>query len=855
MKIPCTTLSKKRLIVSLLTLMIISVFLRTAETSAHLAQPEDTQPNFVGVAQTSPDGSATIISQETRLDSAYFAETGNLTGIEVTPGGLNLAAGEAEGHYTSGVIQSPLGFTTDIVPLWAVDLPEGTSLRLETRLSANGGESWSEWLENPEAFYPVRDNLHSGNLIWASGDQIALQFRVVLTSNAAGVSPVLRAVTLVFNDTSQGPTDAEIAGQMARISGTDSVCPVQKPAVVSRTEWGCPDGQHSPRRPPTYAPVTHIIIHQTETPNNTHPYQDWAGWVRSVWNYHANVLWWGDVGYNYLIDPNGTIYEGRAGGDDVVGIHDTHNAGSMAIGFIGCYGDCDDPRLSSAEPTQAMLDSAIHLMAWKLQQAEIDPLSQAPYDGLNDVPVIAGGRDVTWTSSPGAKLYDQLPDIRTKVAEKANCSAPPDELPACQITRVVFDRESYTINQTMNVTVSLADHQGTPLIGANVDATVTRRAVETQASTGLGFIDRAGDYDGVYSNTELPGVYDFTFRASDPTGERFAPCTATTSVPVDDPNSAPTPTLTPTATTTAEPPITPTATPTATVEPTGTTLKFTPENLQLPVCNSQGSMTVDLENVADMGAMQLEINYDPAVIQIIDADDTRAGVQVTIDDVFSGGFVAQNTVDTANGRISVATTLLSGNKIDGNTGLITIDWRPLAVGNSSITFGDVILASTDGTRIDFTPRSGTVEVTGCSGISGVLALQGRTNHSGILVTNSAGQQTQSQADGTFVISGGGLLRFEYPGFLSAQADVQTVQGVVSTDGTGFQPTNLGEITLLAGDVNSDNVIDILDLAYIATHFDDADPLADLNADGKVSIVDLALAARNYQQTGPLTAWR
>ena len=53
-----------------------------------------------------------------------------------------------------------------------------------------------------------------------------------------------------------------------------------------------------------YQPVTHIIIHQTETPNNVGPYQDWAGWVRSVWNYHANVLRWGDVGYNYLVDPN-----------------------------------------------------------------------------------------------------------------------------------------------------------------------------------------------------------------------------------------------------------------------------------------------------------------------------------------------------------------------------------------------------------------------------------------------------------------------------------------------------------------------------------------------------------------------
>ncbi|MDX1524525.1 MAG: dockerin type I domain-containing protein, partial [Anaerolineae bacterium] len=78
---------------------------------------------------------------------------------------------------------------------------------------------------------------------------------------------------------------------------------------------------------------------------------------------------------------------------------------------------------------------------------------------------------------------------------------------------------------------------------------------------------------------------------------------------------------------------------------------------------------------------------------------------------------------------------------------------------------------------------------------------------------------------------------------------------VSADGTGFQPANLGEITLLAGDVNGDNIIDIVDLAYIAQHYRSADPSADFNADGKVSIIDLALAAGNYQQKGPLTAWR
>jgi hypothetical protein len=67
--------------------------------------------------------------------------------------------------------------------------------------------------------------------------------------------------------------------------------------------------------------------------------------------------------------------------------------------------------------------------------------------------------------------------------------------------------------------------------------------------------------------------------------------------------------------------------------------------------------------------------------------------------------------------------------------------------------------------------------------------------------------------------------------------------------------SLGTITLLAGDVNADNVIDILDLASLATHYLSNDATADLNGDGVVDILDLALAAQNYQQQGPLTNWQ
>ena len=329
---------QKRIIKSGMSFLVLMVLLFVLPEPPAAAQELDSGR----ITYTSANGQSTIVSQQVVLETDDFNNAGAVDKLQATRDGLTLTEGVASGSYLSEVIRSPLDFTTDVVPLWRAELPQETTLVLETRLSLDEGRSWSEWLEIPEAFYPVRDDEHSGNLIWVDSDQAALQIRVTLQSAAAEVSPVLNNLTLVFNDTRAGPTDGDVARQMTLqktgMAITQDVCPA-RPYVVSRTDWGCPDGQVSPRRPPVYHPVTHIIIHQTETPNDTDPYQDWAGWVRSVWNYHANVLWWGDVGYNYLIDPNGVIYEGRAGGDEVVGIHDTHNYGSMGIGFLGCYGD------------------------------------------------------------------------------------------------------------------------------------------------------------------------------------------------------------------------------------------------------------------------------------------------------------------------------------------------------------------------------------------------------------------------------------------------------------------------------------------------------------------------------------
>ena len=775
--------------------------------AAHPPQQAGDQPGFVTATYVAPSGDATIESQETTLTAQYLATAGTLQGLELSGDAIILSPGQPTGTFTSGTIEAPLTSTTDIVPVWSAELPAGSQLLLETRVRAADG-SWSEWVANPEAFFPVRDNQHGGSLIWIGGGRAALQFRATLSAGG-GAAPVLRSITLTFSNTQSGPDAASIAAQMDMSSAGGMVCPPPKPPVVPRTMWGCPDGENSPRRAPTYAPVTHVVIHHTATPNS--PYQDWAQVVRSVWNYHANTLWWGDVGYNYLIDPNGVIYEGRAGGDDVVGIHDTVNQGSMAIGFIGCYGNCNYLGLANAQPSTPMLNSGAALAAWKVAQKQLNPHGVTQYDGAGLLPTIAGGRDVTATFSPGDYLYDKLPWIRDTVAQYVNCGN------ACQVTDVIFDKDQYAIDETIYLTVKLEDAQGVPLPGANVRATVTRIAEGTAASP-LDLVDLTGYYQGTYTDTSVPGTYAFEILASDPSG-RFAPCSASGSTTVGG-------------------------------APAGTLIKVEPEHLVTSWCSFQAASSISVYEAADIDRVYLELDYDPAVVQVVDADPFAWGVQVRL----GGGLlsrptsVLRNEVDTDNGHIYFEATMLSDQNIQDAAGLIMVDWRPQLPGISPVLITRAELTTAAGQVLVPAAESGTVDIVpDC--LMGTVLLQGRTDNSGVTVTTADGAVTRTEADGQFGTADTGPITVNHAGYLSAVADPANAAQMGETG------SSLGTITLLAGDLNQDNVINIFDLAMIANQLDTSDGLADLNVDGIVNILDVAMIAGNFGIQGPQRDWQ
>ena len=190
---------------------------------------------------------------------------------------------------------------------------------------------------------------------------------------------------------------------------------------VTRTDWGCPDGEAAPMWPPAYTVVTHAVVHHTAGANNL---ANWAAEVRNIWQFHTFTNGWGDIGYNFLIDPNGVIYEGRAGGSGAIGAHfSCRNTNTVGIALLGTY--------STVAPTAAALASLERLLAQLCQQNKIDPtaLLYHPRSELI-LPTILGHRDgnpsaktCTRTECPGDVLYSMLPMIRSDVA--AMLAAPP----------------------------------------------------------------------------------------------------------------------------------------------------------------------------------------------------------------------------------------------------------------------------------------------------------------------------------------------------------------------------------------------------------------------------------------------
>ncbi|MDT0570165.1 peptidoglycan recognition protein [Streptomyces sp. DSM 3412] len=194
-----------------------------------------------------------------------------------------------------------------------------------------------------------------------------------------------------------------------------------RPPIVPRARWLDKD---APSQPPARYDdeVAAVFIHHTDSPNG-YDCADAPRIIRGLYTGQTDAKHWDDIGYNFLVDRCGTIYEGRAGGVDrpVTGAHTQgFNHRTTGIAALGTF-------TAGVPVPQVMTDAIAALAAWKLGLSDSDPRGSVRLTSSNSLsryaagttvllPTLAGHSDGYMTSCPGAALAERLPAIRELAA-------------------------------------------------------------------------------------------------------------------------------------------------------------------------------------------------------------------------------------------------------------------------------------------------------------------------------------------------------------------------------------------------------------------------------------------------------
>jgi hypothetical protein len=289
-------------------------------------------------------------------------------------------------------------------------------------LRARTGDRWSGWreveraAEGPDATSPeYRPGRAYSDGQWLDAGTDELQVRVdpPAAATTAGPAGGVEAHLITPDLTPTPGTEPARAG----VASAATVAP----RIVSRAGWGADESIR--RAAPDYSDtVKAAFVHHT-VQSNGYPPSESAALIRSDYLYHVRTRGWNDIGYNFLVDRYGRVFEGRYGGTTraVLGAHaGGFNTNSTGVALLGTF--------STARPTSYMLAALERLLAWKLDLTHVDPrgltvLTSAgganvryPAGRRVVVHTILGHRSTSYTDCPGNPTIGLLPAIRSAVS-------------------------------------------------------------------------------------------------------------------------------------------------------------------------------------------------------------------------------------------------------------------------------------------------------------------------------------------------------------------------------------------------------------------------------------------------------
>ncbi len=282
----------------------------------------------------------------------------------------------------------------------------GSALALEIRVSAAG--QWSQWQRVESEEHEAPDDgpeLEPGRTgiapVWIGSDATAVEVRSAV-----------------------GSTDIEVSlYQINEVAAVAALGESGRPAIHRRSEWtkaGWSTRADKCGLRPDYAPTLRaIVVHHTVT-TNAYSQGQVPGIIAGIRDYHVNTRGWCDIGYNFLIDRFGGIWEGRYQSLDQlpIGGHSQGvNAGTVGIALLGTHG--------SSAPTSASAAALRSMAEWELGRFGVDPdgttylYNAATGSGVKlsegwvEVPAVVGHRDLVFTDCPGGAAVGLYGSLRT----------------------------------------------------------------------------------------------------------------------------------------------------------------------------------------------------------------------------------------------------------------------------------------------------------------------------------------------------------------------------------------------------------------------------------------------------------
>lgn len=284
---------------------------------------------------------------------------------------------------------------------------ESSPGRYDVAVRTRSGGEWTGWTPLEVSYDEGERGGRAGTAPYWSGASDGVQMRFTVRD---GERP--EDIELALIDPGRSPADREAAPELQS---------ADQPTIRTRADWGADESLRTdgPRYTST---IKAGFVHHTAGVND-YTEADVPSIIRGIYAYHVKSRRWSDIGYQFLVDKFGRLWEGRYGGVDkpVLGAHaGGFNTNTFGVSALGTF--------TEAEAREDMQQAIADLMAWKLSRHDRDPqgktvlvssgggTSRYPEGERVTVDVISGHRDVGRTECPGGRLYAALPQIRRAAA-------------------------------------------------------------------------------------------------------------------------------------------------------------------------------------------------------------------------------------------------------------------------------------------------------------------------------------------------------------------------------------------------------------------------------------------------------